>query len=56
MITSYINNLHPTKERHLYQLVERLIDASIPLWDMTLAPLSDPEFTHPHRIACDGPA
>jgi len=22
---------------------------------MTLAPLSDPEFTHPHRIACDGP-
>ncbi|PPR02045.1 hypothetical protein CVT24_011205 [Panaeolus cyanescens] len=36
-ITSYINNLHP-REKGLYKLVEKVIDASIPLWDVTLAP------------------
>lgn len=37
-VTSYINNLHP-KETVLYGLVERLIDASLPLWGLSLAPL-----------------
>ncbi|KDR71066.1 hypothetical protein GALMADRAFT_127278 [Galerina marginata CBS 339.88] len=37
-ITSYINNLHPEKHRELYSLIEQVIDAAIPLWDMTLAP------------------
>ncbi|PPR03722.1 hypothetical protein CVT24_007370, partial [Panaeolus cyanescens] len=38
-ITSYINNLHP-REKGLYKLVEKIIHASIGLWDVTLAPLS----------------
>ena len=38
-ITSYINNLHPLKYKGLYQLIERVIDAAIPLWNLTLGPL-----------------
>jgi len=49
-ITSYINNLHPTKEKHLYGLIEKLIDASIPLWNATLAPLADEKFGLERRI------
>jgi len=37
-ITSYINNLHPKKYRNLYSLIERVIDAAIPLWNISLAP------------------
>ena len=37
-ITSYINNLHPVHHQPLYPLIETLIDASIPLWNSTLAP------------------
>ncbi|PPR02044.1 hypothetical protein CVT24_011204 [Panaeolus cyanescens] len=37
-ITSYINNLHP-REKGIYELVEKIIDASIPLWGVTLSPL-----------------
>ena len=37
-ITSYINNLHPRKHRELYDLIEQVIDASIPLWSMSLQP------------------
>ena len=49
-ITSYINNLHPKKERNLYELIEGLIDAAIPLWNITLAPLADRSFQHQLRI------
>lgn len=49
-ITSYINNLHPRKDKPLYHLMEKLIDASIPQWDLTLAPLKSPDFTHQLRI------
>ncbi len=51
-ITSYINNLHPKKEGDLYVLIERLIDAAIPLWNVTLAPLTDNAFCHQRRIDC----
>jgi hypothetical protein len=34
--TSYINNLHPTKYRHIYTLVEKLLETSIPMWDQCL--------------------
>ena len=37
-ITSYINNLHPKKYQNLYSLIERVIDAAIPLWNLSLAP------------------
>jgi hypothetical protein len=49
-IKSYINNLHPQKGKRLYELIEKLIDASIPLWNMTLAPLADGSFQHQQRI------
>ena len=35
-ITSYINNLHPVKYKGLYGLIERVIDAAIPLWNISL--------------------
>jgi len=35
-ITSYINNLHPIKYKGLYGLIERVIDAAIPLWNLSL--------------------
>ncbi|PYI01645.1 hypothetical protein BO78DRAFT_401189 [Aspergillus sclerotiicarbonarius CBS 121057] len=35
-ITSYINNLHPTKHQALYPVVEKILDAAIPLWNASL--------------------
>lgn len=32
-ITSYINNLHPTKHRGLYPVIEEFISKSLPAWD-----------------------
>ncbi|TFK70996.1 hypothetical protein BDN72DRAFT_958380 [Pluteus cervinus] len=37
-ITSYINNLHPHQHKELYGLIEQVISAAIPLWNMTLSP------------------
>jgi hypothetical protein len=36
--TSYINNLHPHKYKKLYSIIEDVITAAIPLWNMTLTP------------------
>lgn len=33
-IVSYINNLHPTGHRDLYSVIEKVIDKTLPLWDM----------------------
>lgn len=52
-IKSYINNLHPSKEKRLYELIEKLIDASIPLWNATLAPLADTSFVRKQRVIYD---
>jgi Protein of unknown function (DUF4246) len=50
-ITSYINNLHPQEEKPLYHLISQLITASIPLWELTLAPLiQDNDFARELRI------
>ena len=38
-ITSYINNLHPVEYKGLYGLIERVTDAAIPLWNLTLGDL-----------------
>ncbi|KAJ3524093.1 hypothetical protein NMY22_g11158 [Coprinellus aureogranulatus] len=52
-IVSYINNLHP-KHVELYGLIEQVIDAAIPLWERTLAPLaSEGEPSFFKRISCD---
>jgi Protein of unknown function (DUF4246) len=51
-ITSYINNLHPQKEKSLYEIISQLITASIPLWELTLAPLlKGNKFSRGKRIA-----
>ena len=34
----------------MYNLIEKLVDACIPLWDLTLAPLRHPKFEHQCRI------
>ncbi|KAF6763592.1 hypothetical protein DFP72DRAFT_1059664 [Ephemerocybe angulata] len=38
-ILTYINNLHPKHHPDLYTVVEDVIAAAIPLWELTLAPL-----------------
>lgn len=35
-IDSYINNLHPVKHKGMYEVLERIVDASIPLWNEVL--------------------
>ncbi|KAF8157169.1 hypothetical protein B0H34DRAFT_712558 [Crassisporium funariophilum] len=49
-ITSYINNLHPLTQKPLYDVVSRLITASIPLWDLTLVLLASKAFHRDRRI------
>ncbi|RXW20552.1 hypothetical protein EST38_g5302 [Candolleomyces aberdarensis] len=51
-IVSYINNLHPSRHSDLYGLVEKVIDAAIPLWELTLAPLYDQKFYYRRRLSC----
>ncbi|KAJ5175857.1 uncharacterized protein N7482_001734 [Penicillium canariense] len=36
-IVSYINNLHPVEHRRLYEIVEKIISQTIPIWNQTLA-------------------
>ncbi|EEU35214.1 uncharacterized protein NECHADRAFT_53347, partial [Fusarium vanettenii 77-13-4] len=33
-IVSYINNLHPVRDAPLYSIIERLIEKSLPAWDI----------------------
>ncbi|KAJ5497077.1 hypothetical protein N7463_009064 [Penicillium fimorum] len=40
-ITSYINNVHPIEHRGLYNVVEKVIARTIPLWNQTLTRRSD---------------
>ncbi|KAE8142368.1 hypothetical protein BDV38DRAFT_278533 [Aspergillus pseudotamarii] len=35
-IVSYINNLHPQQNAHLYHIIEKIIAQAIPLWNTTL--------------------
>ena len=48
-ITSYINNLHPLN-KVLYRLIERVIDAAIPLWNLTLGPLESCDWSSYLRV------
>ncbi|RXW15496.1 hypothetical protein EST38_g10359 [Candolleomyces aberdarensis] len=36
-ILSYINNLHPEKHKDLYHSIEDVIEAAIPLWEISIA-------------------
>ncbi|CAA7260755.1 unnamed protein product [Cyclocybe aegerita] len=49
-ITSYINNLHPEKHKALYGLIEQVIDATIPLWNTSLAPTVEVKWNRRTRI------
>ncbi|KAK3292032.1 uncharacterized protein B0H64DRAFT_377587 [Chaetomium fimeti] len=40
-ITSYINNLHPVQHKSLYCTLERIVAATIPLWEDTLNGFGD---------------
>ncbi|PLB55870.1 hypothetical protein P170DRAFT_433346, partial [Aspergillus steynii IBT 23096] len=40
-IASYINNLHPEKNRSLYEVIEKILSKTIPLWDSTLTHVGD---------------
>ncbi|RXW19960.1 hypothetical protein EST38_g5893 [Candolleomyces aberdarensis] len=51
-ILTYINNLHPQHHKELYGLMEDLIQASIPLWNLTLI-RSDDLFVTPPRVWYD---
>ncbi|RXW19962.1 hypothetical protein EST38_g5891 [Candolleomyces aberdarensis] len=48
-ILTYINNLHPQHHKELYGLMEDLIQASIPLWNLALV-CSDDLWNTPSRI------
>lgn len=45
-VTSYINNLHPTKDAKLYPIIEEIIACAIPLWNYTLGPLDGQNCRH----------
>ncbi len=40
-ITSYINNLHPAKHKALYSTLERIVSATVPLWEDALSGFVD---------------
>ncbi|RLL98833.1 hypothetical protein CFD26_106850 [Aspergillus turcosus] len=40
-IASYINNLHPWQHRALYQVIEKILTRTIPMWNKTLSLLRD---------------
>jgi len=40
-ITSYINNLHPVEHKTLYSTLERIVSATVPLWEDTLSGFVD---------------
>ncbi|KAF7181503.1 hypothetical protein CNMCM7691_000721 [Aspergillus felis] len=40
-IVSYINNLHPKKHQRLYQVIEKILTQTIPLWNTTLTLVRD---------------
>jgi hypothetical protein len=53
-ITSYINNLHPEKNKDLYGVVEQIIAKAIPLWNMTLTPVkSGSRYCRIQYTACE---
>src|SRR5258708_3351966 len=45
-IASYINNLHPITHKPLYNIIEKIIALTIPLWNQTLTRLKMPCFRY----------
>lgn len=44
---SYVNNIHPKRDRHIYPVLEKLLDRVIPMFDMTLTPVKNPVHPQP---------
>lgn len=42
-ILSYINNIHPVRQRALYPLIEQVMTAALPMWDQVLGFIRDYE-------------
>ncbi|CAF4827612.1 unnamed protein product, partial [Rotaria sp. Silwood2] len=51
-IESYINNLHPTENKDLYELIEEIFETLIPLFNKVLTNLIDNQ-TKQNRIIVD---
>ncbi|RXW17675.1 hypothetical protein EST38_g8175 [Candolleomyces aberdarensis] len=49
-ILSYINNLHPEKHKDLYHSIEDIIEAAIPLWEISIAGINPED---PYSTASD---
>ncbi|PYI15988.1 hypothetical protein BO99DRAFT_294313, partial [Aspergillus violaceofuscus CBS 115571] len=54
-ITSYINNLRPDSNFALYDVIEKIITCTVPLWNETLTPLIDDAYRNFNRIDYSGP-
>ncbi|KAI9804079.1 MAG: hypothetical protein M1825_001480 [Sarcosagium campestre] len=52
-IQSYINNLHPLHHGDLYEVLEKIITAVVPQWNLTLTPIVCGTGLPP-RIECQG--
>jgi hypothetical protein len=49
-IMSYINNIHPVKQKALYPLIEQVMNAAVPLWDEVLGFVSSDSPFNRNRI------
>lgn len=45
-ITSYINNVHPSVHQAFYDVLEKFIDAAIPMFNQTLIDLKAPGYSN----------
>jgi hypothetical protein len=45
-IVSYINNAHPVQHKALYEVVEKVISRTLPLWEKTLSKLPNPRIDY----------
>jgi hypothetical protein len=40
LVSPYINNLHPTRHRNIYPIVEEIISGFVPLWERVLGDIN----------------
>ena len=51
-IDSYINNLHPVHQEHLYHVIERYIAKAIPLWNVVLRNVNSSDLPRIYLTEC----
>ncbi|KAH8668974.1 hypothetical protein BX600DRAFT_266074 [Xylariales sp. PMI_506] len=52
-IDSYINNLHPVRHHDLYQVLERMVECAIPMWNESLSWFQDRIRIKPERTGSE---